>query len=117
MAGLVSHRTVHPDDLRCVAFHETGHVFLSWLNDQVVIHKISVIPTGKRLAVWCPCPRTSASSSALTFSGTGCWRCGAVELVFFASSTGAADNFQEATALAKGMDPPLRQVVSANLGL
>ena len=27
------------------------------------------------------------------------------------------DDFQEATALAKDMDPPLRQVVSANLGL
>ena len=107
IAGLVSHRAVHPDDLRRVAFHETGHSLLSWLNDQVVIHKISVIPHGQALGYMVPVPKEERFIVGVDFL----WHRmlamlggRAAELVFFgSSSTGAADDFQKATALAKDM--------------
>ena len=107
IAGLVSHRAVHPDDLRRVAFHETGHSLLSWLNDQVVIHKISVIPHGQALGYMVPVPKEERYIVDVDFL----WHRllamlggRAAELVFFgSSSTGAADDFQKATALAKDM--------------
>ena len=107
IAGLVSHRTVHPDDLRRVAFHETGHSLLSWLNDQVIIHKISVIPHGRALGYMVPMPKEERYIVGVDFL----WHRllamlggRAAELVFFgSSSTGAADDFDKATALAKDM--------------
>jgi cell division protease FtsH len=107
VAGLVSHRVVHPDDRRRVAYHETGHALLSWLNNQVIVEKITIIPHGRALGYALPVPKDEryiATADDLWHRLLGMLGGRAAELVFFGSaSTGASDDFEKAAQLVKDM--------------
>lgn len=107
MAGLVSHRTVHPDDLRRVAYHETGHALMAWLNGQTIVHKITIVPHGRALGYAMPLPkeeRYMATADMLWHRILQMLGGRAAELVCFGSaSTGASDDFEKATQMVKDM--------------
>ena len=107
IAGLASHRTVHPDDLRRVAYHEAGHALLSWLGGRVAIHTISIVPHGRALGYTVPMPheeRYLMPADALWHRLLGLLGGRAAELVAFGcASTGASDDFEKATTLVQDM--------------
>lgn len=96
------------EDKKITAYHEAGHTVLAAaLNDSDPIHKVTIIPRGKALGVTWQLPERDRfnntkdymeSRIAISMGGRI-----AEELFFNQYSTGAANDIQQATNMAKAM--------------
>jgi cell division protease FtsH len=93
---------------RNTAYHESGHALVGWLlPDADPIHKVTMIPRGRALGLTVSLPEGDrythnreycVAAMAVRMGGRA-----AEQLIFGSFTTGAADDIQRATALARKM--------------
>jgi cell division protease FtsH len=108
VAGLQKRRVVTEKEKRVLAFHEAGHAVMSYLMGELMpLHKVSIVGRGEALgyAYYLPTEdryvRTKEElndSMKITLAGRA-----AEQVVFGRISTGAADDLQKVTELARSM--------------
>ena len=99
---------LHDDERERIAFHESGHALLAYvLEKSDPLHKITIIPRGMALGVTMTLPEEDRHSmSRQHLEDALCMRMGgrvAELLVYGDLSTGAADDLQRNTDLARRM--------------
>jgi cell division protease FtsH len=97
-----------PEDRRRVAFHESGHALLGLLIPEAdPVHKVTIVPRGQALGVTYQMPaddRHNYTEAYLRARITGALGGRAAEeIVFDALTTGAENDLQQATQLARQM--------------
>ncbi len=97
-----------PEDRRRVAYHESGHALLGLLIPEAdPVHKVTIVPRGQALGVTFQMPvddRVNYTEAYLRARITGALGGRAAEeLIFNAMSTGAENDLQQATQLARQM--------------
>src|SRR5579883_450456 len=97
-----------PEDRRRVAYHESGHALLGMLIPEAdPVHKVTIVPRGQALGVTYQTPsddRHNYTESYLRARITGALGGRAAEeLIFGALTTGAENDLQQATQLARQM--------------
>ena len=108
VAGLQKRRVVTEKEKRVLAFHEAGHALMSYLmGDIMPLHKVSIVSRGDALGYAYYVPnedryvRTKEElidSMKITLAGRA-----AEQVVFGRISTGAADDLEKVTTLARSM--------------
>src|SRR6059058_949224 len=108
VAGLQKRRVVTEKEKRVLAFHEAGHALMSYLMGELMpLHKVSIVGRGEALgyAYYLPTEdryvRTTeelVDSMKITLAGRA-----AEQVVFGRISTGAADDLEKVTELARAM--------------
>jgi cell division protease FtsH len=108
VVGLQKRRVVTEKEKRVLAFHEAGHALMSYLMGELkVLHKVSIVSRGEALgyAYYLPSEdryvRTKEElidSMKITLAGRA-----AEQVVFGRVSTGAADDLEKVTDLARSM--------------
>jgi cell division protease FtsH len=108
VAGLQKRRVVTEKEKRVLAFHEAGHALMSYLMGELMpLQKVSIVSRGDALgyAYYVPTEdryvRTKEElidSMKITLAGRA-----AEQVVFGRISTGAADDLEKVTALARSM--------------
>jgi cell division protease FtsH len=108
VAGLQKRRVVTEKEKRVLAFHEAGHAVMSYLMGELMpLHKVSIVSRGQALgyAYYLPTEdryvRTTEElidSMKITLAGRAAER-----VVFGRVSTGAADDLEKVTELARAM--------------
>jgi cell division protease FtsH len=108
VAGLQKRRVVTEKEKRVLAFHEAGHALMSYLMGELMpLHKVSIVGRGEALgyAYYLPTEdryvRTTeelSDSMKVTLAGRA-----AEQVVFGRISTGAADDLEKVTELARAM--------------
>jgi cell division protease FtsH len=108
VAGLQKRRVVTEKEKRVLAFHEAGHALMSYLMGELMpLHKVSIVSRGQALgyAYYLPTEdryvRTTEElidSMKITLAGRA-----AEQVVFGRISTGAADDLEKVTELARAM--------------
>src|SRR4029450_3448533 len=108
VAGLQKRRVVSEKEKRVLAFHEAGHALMSYLMGELMpLHKVSIVGRGEALgyAYYLPTEdryvRTTeelSDSMKVTLAGRA-----AEQVVFGRISTGAADDLEKVTELARAM--------------
>jgi cell division protease FtsH len=108
VAGLQKRRVVTEKEKRVLAFHEAGHAVMSYLMGELMpLHKVSIVGRGEALgyAYYLPTEdryvRTKEElidSMTITLAGRA-----AEHVVFGRISTGAADDLEKVTELARSM--------------
>jgi cell division protease FtsH len=108
VAGLQKRRVVTEKEKRVLAFHEAGHALMSYLMGELMpLHKVSIVSRGQALgyAYYLPTEdryvRTTEElidSMKITLAGRA-----AEQVVFGRISTGAADDLEKVTGLARAM--------------
>jgi len=108
VAGLQKRRVVSEKEKRVLAFHEAGHALMSYLMGELMpLQKVSIVGRGDALgyAYYLPTEdryvRTKEElddSMKITLAGRA-----AEQVVFGRISTGAADDLQKVTELARAM--------------
>jgi cell division protease FtsH len=108
VAGLQKRRVVTEKEKRVLAFHEAGHALMSYLMGELMpLHKVSIVSRGQALgyAYYLPTEdryvRTTEElidSMKITLAGRA-----AEQVVFGRVSTGAADDLEKVTELARAM--------------
>ncbi|WP_290033526.1 ATP-dependent zinc metalloprotease FtsH [Ligilactobacillus cholophilus] len=101
-------RVVSEKERRTVAFHEAGHTIVGLvLNDARVVHKVTIVPRGRAGGYAIMLPREDQmlnSKKDLTEQIAGLMGGRAAEeIIFNQQSSGAANDFQQATQLARAM--------------
>jgi cell division protease FtsH len=109
-----------PDDRRRVAYHESGHALLGLLIPEAdPVHKVTIVPRGQALGVTYQTPsddRHNYTEDYLRARITGALGGRAAEeLIFGALTTGAENDLQQATQLARQM--VVRWGMSPKVGL
>jgi cell division protease FtsH len=127
LAGVGSGRIMSDEERRAVAYHEAGHALVSRaLSTDTVVHKLSVVPRGRRLGVaWLPessdrllYPRSVLIERMATLLAGRA----AEEMIFGESSGGASDDLARVAELARrmvcdyGMSERVRAVPSSGAG-
>ncbi len=108
VAGLQKRRVVTEKEKRVLAYHEAGHAVMSYLMGELMpLHKVSIVGRGEALgyAYYLPTEdryvRTKeelSDSMKVTLAGRA-----AEQVVFGRISTGAADDLEKVTELARAM--------------
>ena len=108
VAGLQKRRVVTEKEKRVLAFHEAGHALMSYLMGELMpLHKVSIVSRGNALGYAYYVPnedryvRTKEElidSMKITLAGRAAER-----VVFGRISTGAADDLEKVTELARSM--------------
>jgi cell division protease FtsH len=108
VAGLQKRRVVTEKEKRILAYHEAGHAVMSYLMGELMpLHKVSIVGRGEALgyAYYLPSEdryvRTKeelVDSMKITLAGRA-----AEQVVFGRISTGAADDLEKVTHLARAM--------------
>src|SRR5436190_10094398 len=108
VAGLQKRRIVTEKEKRVLAFHEAGHALMSYLMGELMpLHKVSIVSRGDALGYAYYVPnedryvRTTEElidSMKITLAGRA-----AEHVVFGRVSTGAADDLEKVTELARAM--------------
>ena len=108
VAGLLKRRVVTEKEKRVLAYHEAGHAVMSYLMGELMpLHKVSIVGRGEALgyAYYLPTEdryvRTKeelSDSMKVTLAGRA-----AEQVVFGRISTGAADDLEKVTELARAM--------------
>jgi cell division protease FtsH len=108
VAGLQKRRVVTEKEKRVLAFHEAGHALMSYLMGELMpLHKVSIVGRGDALGYAYYVPnedryvRTKEElidSMKITLAGRA-----AEQVVFGRISTGAADDLEKVTTLARSM--------------
>ena len=101
-------RVISEQERRTVAFHEAGHTIVGLvLNDARVVHKVTIVPRGRAGGYAIMLPRddqmlNSKKDLKEQIAGLMGGRA-AEEIIFGQQSSGAANDFQQATQLARAM--------------
>ncbi len=101
-------RVVSPEERRTVAFHEAGHTIVGLvLNDARVVHKVTIVPRGRAGGYAIMLPKEdqmlmSKKNAEEQIAGLMGGRA-AEELIFKSQSSGASNDFEQATQIARAM--------------
>ena len=101
-------RVVSPTERRTVAFHEAGHTIVGLvLNDARVVHKVTIVPRGRAGGYAIMLPKEdemlmSKKNAEEQIAGLMGGRA-AEELIFNSQSSGASNDFEQATQIARAM--------------
>lgn len=101
-------RIISETERKMVAYHEAGHTIVGLvLSDARVVHKVTIVPRGKAGGYAIMLPREDRylmTKKDLTEQITGLLGGRAAEEIFFNSqSSGASNDFQQATNIARAM--------------
>lgn len=109
IAGPAKHNCVQSEQERkTVAYHEAGHTIVGLvLNDARVVHKVTIVPRGRAGGYAIMLPREdqmlmSKKNAMEQIAGLMGGRA-AEELVFKSQSSGASNDFEQATQIARSM--------------
>ncbi|AVK61852.1 cell division protein FtsH [Lactobacillus sp. CBA3605] len=109
IAGPAKHdRVVSKHERETVAYHEAGHTIVGLvLNDARVVHKVTIVPRGRAGGYAIMLPREdqmlmSKRDAKEQMAGLMGGRA-AEELIFDAQSSGASNDFEQATQIARAM--------------
>jgi cell division protease FtsH len=107
IAGLLTHRAITEKEKRIIAYHEAGHALMSHLLGMTPVHKLSIIPRGGALGYAMSIPdeeRFLATREELCDRMTMLLAGRVAEsLVFGRISSGASDDLERSTAVARAM--------------
>ncbi|MFC6275503.1 ATP-dependent zinc metalloprotease FtsH [Levilactobacillus tangyuanensis] len=101
-------RVVSPQERKTVAYHEAGHTIVGLvLNDARVVHKVTIVPRGRAGGYAIMLPREdqmlmSKKDAMEQIAGLMGGRT-AEELIFDSESSGASNDFEQATQIARSM--------------
>lgn len=101
-------RVVSPEERKTVAYHEAGHTIVGLvLNDARVVHKVTIVPRGRAGGYAIMLPREdqmlmSKKDAMEQIAGLMGGRT-AEELIFHSESSGASNDFEQATQIARAM--------------
>ncbi|WP_251548069.1 ATP-dependent zinc metalloprotease FtsH [Limosilactobacillus caecicola] len=101
-------RVVSPQERKTVAFHEAGHTIVGLvLNDARVVHKVTIVPRGRAGGYAIMLPKEdqmlmSKKNAEEQIAGLMGGRA-AEELIFNSQSSGASNDFEQATQIARSM--------------
>ncbi|KRN01504.1 ATP-dependent Zn protease [Levilactobacillus senmaizukei DSM 21775 = NBRC 103853] len=101
-------RVVSPQERKTVAYHEAGHTIVGLvLNDARVVHKVTIVPRGRAGGYAIMLPREdqmlmSKKDAMEQIAGLMGGRT-AEELIFNSESSGASNDFEQATQIARSM--------------
>ena len=101
-------RVVSPQERKTVAFHEAGHTIVGLvLNDARVVHKVTIVPRGSAGGYAIMLPKEdqmlmSKKNAEEQIAGLMGGRA-AEELIFNSQSSGASNDFEQATQIARSM--------------
>ncbi|HEY3078983.1 MAG TPA: ATP-dependent zinc metalloprotease FtsH [Chloroflexota bacterium] len=120
MLGAARHIAISPDERRRVAYHEAGHAIVGLaLPEADPVHKVSIVPRGQALGVTYQMPiddRHNYPKEYLLARITGALGGRAAEEIVFGDiTTGAENDFQQVTAIARQM--VTRWGMSSEVGL
>ncbi|WP_412988788.1 ATP-dependent zinc metalloprotease FtsH [Pediococcus siamensis] len=99
---------VSPEERKVVAYHEAGHTIVGLvLNDARVVHKVTIVPRGRAGGYAIMLPREdqnlmSKKDAMEQIAGLMGGRA-AEETIFNSQSSGASNDFQQATGIARAM--------------
>ncbi|GEL16084.1 ATP-dependent zinc metalloprotease FtsH [Pediococcus cellicola] len=99
---------VSPDERKVVAYHEAGHTIVGLvLNDARVVHKVTIVPRGRAGGYAIMLPREdqnlmSKKDAMEQIAGLMGGRA-AEETIFNSQSSGASNDFEQATGIARAM--------------
>ena len=109
IAGPAKHdKVVSPQERKTVAFHEAGHTIVGLvLNDARVVHKVTIVPRGRAGGYAIMLPREdqmlmSKKNAKEQIAGLMGGRA-AEEIIFNSQSSGASNDFEQATQIARAM--------------
>ena len=109
LAGPAKHdRVESKQERRTVAYHEAGHTIVGLvLNDARVVHKVTIVPRGRAGGYAIMLPREdqmlmSKKNAEEQIAGLMGGRA-AEELIFKSQSSGASNDFEQATQIARAM--------------
>ncbi|WP_434433604.1 ATP-dependent zinc metalloprotease FtsH [Lactiplantibacillus paraplantarum] len=109
IAGPAKHdRVVNKHERETVAYHEAGHTIVGLvLNDARVVHKVTIVPRGRAGGYAIMLPREdqmlmSKRDAKEQMAGLMGGRA-AEEIIFGAQSSGASNDFEQATQIARAM--------------
>ncbi len=109
IAGPAKHdRVVNKRERETVAYHEAGHTIVGLvLNDARVVHKVTIVPRGRAGGYAIMLPREdqmlmSKRDAEEQMAGLMGGRA-AEEIIFGAQSSGASNDFEQATQIARSM--------------
>jgi cell division protease FtsH len=120
MLGAARHIAISPEDRRRVAYHEAGHALVGLvLPDADPVHKVTIVPRGQALGVTYQMPiddRLNYPKDYLLARITGALGGRAAEEIVFGDiTTGAENDLQQVTQIARQM--VTRWGMSENVGL
>lgn len=101
-------RVVSPKERETVAYHEAGHTIVGMvLNDARVVHKVTIVPRGRAGGYAIMLPREdqmlmSKKNAEEQIAGLMGGRA-AEEIIFHSQSSGASNDFEQATQIARAM--------------
>ena len=101
-------RVVSPQERKTVAYHEAGHTIVGLvLNDARVVHKVTIVPRGRAGGYAIMLPKEdqmlmSKKNAEEQIAGLMGGRA-AEELIFNSQSSGASNDFEQATQIARSM--------------
>lgn len=101
-------RVVSPKERETVAYHEAGHTIVGLvLNDARVVHKVTIVPRGRAGGYAIMLPREdqmlmSKKNAEEQIAGLMGGRA-AEEIIFHSQSSGASNDFEQATQIARAM--------------
>ncbi|RXI78353.1 ATP-dependent zinc metalloprotease FtsH [Levilactobacillus suantsaii] len=101
-------RVISPKERKTVAYHEAGHTLVGLvLNDARVVHKVTIVPRGRAGGYAIMLPREdqmlmSKKNAMEQIAGLMGGRT-AEELIFHSESSGASNDFEQATQIARAM--------------
>lgn len=101
-------RVVSPKECETVAYHEAGHTIVGLvLNDARVVHKVTIVPRGRAGGYAIMLPREdqmlmSKKNAEEQIAGLMGGRA-AEEIIFHSQSSGASNDFEQATQIARAM--------------
>lgn len=101
-------RVISKQERRTVAFHEAGHTIVGLvLNDARVVHKVTIVPRGRAGGYAIMLPKEdqmlmSKKNAMEQIAGLMGGRA-AEELIFKSQSSGASNDFEQATQIARAM--------------
>ena len=102
------YRVVSPKERETVAYHEAGHTIVGLvLNDARVVHKVTIVPRGRAGGYAIMLPREdqmlmSKKNAEEQIAGLMGGRA-AEEIIFHSQSSGASNDFEQATQIARAM--------------
>ena len=101
-------RVISPRERNTVAYHEAGHTIVGLvLNDARVVHKVTIVPRGRAGGYAIMLPREdemlmSKKNAEEQIAGLMGGRA-AEEIIFKSQSSGASNDFEQATQIARAM--------------
>ena len=114
-------RVMSDHEKKITAYHEGGHALVAWaLPHSAPVHKVTILPRGRSLGHTLVLPTedkyTQTRAEMIDTLAYALGGRAAEELVFHEPTTGAGDDIEKATALARAMVTAVRHELQARRG-